>query len=128
MNATQQKKSVCSIDVLITEMRRIAERKVKNYFDDFTEYDVPALQKMVREKNKLHRLFWITRDCGTNMGYLNMLCEKGTTYSVYKYYMDDKANDFFEIDVENGKIKKIPFAKRSEYLREQCIRYAERVE
>ena len=108
---------------LLERMQKIASKKVRHYYEDFSDYDVPDLKKMAKESDKLHRLFWIVRECGTNLGYVNRLYEKDSTYYVFTYYMDNAENDFYEVDVENGTIKKIPFEKRSEFLRSMILQY-----
>ena len=97
---------------IIEQMQKIAEKYIKHYMSDFTNYDVPAMQRIVQESNRIKPVIWIVRPCGS---WLLESLESDTSLSIYRYYLDDKTVRYYEIDIRDKRIK--PVKDRQKYLK-----------
>ena len=86
---------------IIEQMQKIAEKYIKHYLSDFTNYDVPAMHRIMQESEQKNPLIWIVRPCGS---WLLETLDSASSMSVYRYYLDDKTVRYYEIDLRKNKL------------------------
>ena len=86
---------------IIEQMQKIAEKYIKHYMSDFTNYDVPAMHRIMQESEQKNPLIWIVRPCGS---WLLETLDSASSMSVYRYYLDDKTVRYYEIDLRKNKL------------------------
>lgn len=97
---------------IIEQMQKIAQRYIKHYLSDFTDYDVPAMQRIMQESKQTKPLIWIVRPCGS---WLLESLKSDTSVSIYRYYLDDKTVRYYEVDLRKNQLKLIK--NRQDYLK-----------
>lgn len=70
-------------------LEKLAKKQVNHYYTDFTDYDIPRLEKLNASKEKSEkRLIIILRDCGTWLIFADDVKDtKSTAYTIYNYYL-----------------------------------------
>jgi hypothetical protein len=95
-----------SMENLFKEMEKRVKRYVKHWKEDFN-YDKDIIKKVLdpncTEIKYERYMYWICRECGTEIGYKGRV---SSSYQ-YEYYMEDKANKYYELDLEEMTIKAI---------------------
>lgn len=93
---------------LMTQLDSMARKKVKHYFTDWTEYDIPNLKKYMASTDRIEkRLTLILRDCGTWLIFTDDINKPGTgANTIYNYYKPygienrkENTNKFYNIDL-----------------------------
>ena len=98
------------MEELFKKMQNIVNRYVKHYKEDF-EQDKKYIREMLDENLDTpyeRHLFWIVRECGTNLGYQSQIADSAT-YSYYLSAVEDygKNHRYYEIDLEKQTVKLI---------------------
>ena len=70
-------------------LTKLAKKQVNHYYTDFTDYDIPRLEKLNASKEKSEkRLIIILRDCGTWLIFADDIRNPETTsHTIYNYYL-----------------------------------------
>jgi len=104
--------------MLLEKMKQIVDQHVKHFKTDF-EVDVDTIRRIAEDPKQRNRpMFWIVRECGTHMGYSDMLGEDSYSRSVYDFYLDSPNAIYYAFCIGTGELK--PIWNRQRYRKEQA--------
>ena len=101
-------------------MKRIVDSYVKHYKTDF-EVDAGIIRRLSAEPKQHNRsMFWIVTECGTHMGFSNLLGKDTFSRLMYDFYINDQDALYYAFFIANDKL--ILIQDRYYYRFEQAMR------
>lgn len=91
---------------LFAKMKKIVDRNVKYYKTDFDSNEDYSDKNVINRMPPRTRMFWITREHGTNMGYAKTVGDSST----FAYYLTQDGglkNKYYEINIDAQTVKPI---------------------
>lgn len=101
-------------------MKKIVDRCVKHHQTDF-EVDASIIRRLSADPKQHNRsMFWIVTECGTHMGFSNLLGEDTFSRLLYDCYINDQDALYYAFFIANDKL--ILIKDRYYYRHEQAAR------
>ncbi len=104
--------------ILLKKMKTIVDSYVKHYKTDF-EVDTSIIRRLSADPTQHNRsMFWIVTECGTHMGFSDLLGENTFSRLLYDFYINDQDAFYYTFFIANDRL--ILITDRYYYRHEQA--------